>query len=76
MNLEERFSSSKPRKGDRGTAEMLGGEVIGFTVSSVEGNLCYAVYDGLKQRGAEPFIWRFKDGLNTLHSWPSKSEAE
>jgi hypothetical protein len=19
-----------------------------------------------------PFIWRFKDGLNTLHSWPGK----
>lgn len=63
--MSEPFADSKPRKGEHITYE---GRVAGV-VHSVEGNLCWTSYDG---RDPAPFIWRFKDGLNALHSWPSK----
>lgn len=64
---------SAPRKGTRGNYQSPDG-VIGFTVSSVEGNVCYAKYDAPDLTG--PFIWRFGDGsLNDLHDWPGKFEA-
>lgn len=54
-----------PRIGDPITYE---GNVVG-TVTKVEGNLCWRTYpDGERL----PFIWRFHDGLNALHSWPGK----
>lgn len=59
-----------PRVGTRGTYQSMHGNVVGFTVKSIEGNLCYADYDN-GTRG--PFIWRFSDGLNALHDWPGKS---
>ena len=47
------------------------GEIVG-TVTRVEGNLCWRSYpDG----ESLPFIWRFKDGLNTLHDWPGKEST-
>ena len=64
-----------PRKGTRGAYQSLSGEGVGFSVSSVEGNLCYAVYDTAPDEKPAPFIWRFDDGLNSLHDWPGKGEA-
>jgi hypothetical protein len=66
---------SAPRKGDRGTSKLLDGQTTGFTVSSVEGNLCFAVYDHQPGEKAQPFIWRFTDGLNTDHDWPGKAHG-
>jgi len=45
---------------------------VNFTVVSVEKNLCYAKYDHPSLPDVEPFIWRFKDGLNNLHFWDGK----
>lgn len=66
----------KPAAGHRGIYEHSGRRK-GFTIKRVEGNLCWAVYDGTDS--AEPFIWRFKDHgnppqytLNDLHHWPGK----
>ena len=69
------YEDSKPHKGDRGSCIMLNGETVGFTVSSVEDNLCYAIYDNSPDEKAGPFIWRFKDGLNIFHTWPSKADS-
>lgn len=66
------YAESKPRNGDRGSCIMLNGETVGFVVSSIDGNLCFANYDNGE---SGPFIWRFNDGLNIFHSWPSKVRA-
>lgn len=71
MSIETRpdLAAFKPRVGD--TIAYLG-EPVG-TVTSVEGNLCWRTYpDGERL----PFIWRFRDGLNMLHSWPGKDESK
>ena len=54
----------------RGSSEVDPAIVDRFTVLRVEGNLCWAKYDGY----AEPssFIWQFRDGPNKLHEWPGK----
>jgi hypothetical protein len=63
-----------PRKGQRGIYRSPAEGEIGFTVVSVEGNLCWANYDN-EQGNSQPFIWLFHDGLNTLHAWPGKGTA-
>lgn len=60
---------SAPRSGDTITYTKPSGPAILAKAIRVEGNLCWTDYgDGEPQ----PFIWRFKDGLNTMHSWPGK----
>lgn len=61
------LSSSKPRAGERVTYS--GKEIA--TVVHVEGNICWSKYDNTGE--TMPFIWKFKDGLNALAWWPSKS---
>lgn len=58
MNYDEQ----KPCKDDPVTYR---GEPAG-AVTRVEGNLCWTT------TADAPFIWRFKDGLNELHDWPTK----
>jgi len=64
-----------PKKGTRGTYQSMHGGIVGFVVSSVDGNLCYAVYATAPDAKPAPFIWRFRDGLNDLHDWPGKPVA-
>jgi hypothetical protein len=56
----------KPRVGDRidwpASRESSGSGVV----TSVEGNLCWVLEDGREK--AQPFIWQFRDGLNTYHT--------
>jgi hypothetical protein len=66
------YADSKPHKGERGSCVMPNGDIVGFVVSSIEGNLCFANYDN---GDSGPFIWRFNDGLNIFHTWPSKARA-
>jgi hypothetical protein len=40
------------------------------TAIRIEGNLCWADYGN---GDISPFIWRFQDGLNTVHDWPGKA---
>jgi hypothetical protein len=63
-----------PTKGQRGiyTHHKLG--EIKFVVHSIDGNLCWAEYDNDKGN-VQPFIWRFKDGYNTMHRFIGKVEA-
>lgn len=68
MRPSETFKDSRPRKGDLVTYR---GQVAG-KVLSVEGELCWVDYPN----GANPFIWCFKDGLNNLHEWPTKTAKE
>lgn len=56
----------KPRKGSRITYK---GREVG-TVDHLDGNLCWVNYDDGTRN---PFIWRFRDGLNAMHDWPGKS---
>lgn len=69
MSLKELLATThKPSVGDEITYR---GAVVG-RVTSVSGNLCWRSYpDG----ESLPFIWRFHDGLNNLHSWPGKDET-
>lgn len=55
-----------PRKGQRITYK---GREVG-TVDHLDGNLCWVRYD---DGTTNPFIWRFRDGLNALHDWPGKA---
>lgn len=67
MEAHEIWRSHRPRTGDTIT---YNGVVTGV-VSRVEGNLCWTAYaDGRK---SAPFIWCFKNELNTMHDWPTKS---
>jgi hypothetical protein len=59
-----------PRKGSIGTYDS-GTKQDQFTVVSVEGNLCWAIYAS-DPATTLPFIWRFKDGLNIFHHWDGK----
>lgn len=65
------FSDSRPRVGQMITYRGERGTVRG-EVASVDGNLCWVRYEG---KDAQPFIWRFRDGLNTLHDWPTKARS-
>lgn len=62
----EEIASPAPRKDQTITYR---GTAVG-TVARVEENLCW-VRDATGV--TEPFIWRFKDGLNALHEWPGKA---
>jgi hypothetical protein len=71
MAPHEVHAESKPRKGDAVTYR---GKHAGHVVR-VEGNLCWVEWVEEHQWRGErtmPFIWCFKDGLNTLHDWPGK----
>lgn len=61
--------SCAPRKGDRIT---YSGSDYGL-VTHVDGNLCWSLHPGDEK--AQPFIWRFRDGLNSLHDWPGKDKT-
>ena len=61
-----------PRSGAKGIYREPGRPDLPFRVVRVEGDLCYARYGDDEE--AQPFIWRFKDGFNKLHSWPGKPE--
>lgn len=66
MNASEKFKAYRPRVGAPITYR---GAPVGH-VTRVEGSLCWRSYpDG----ESLPFIWCFKDGLNTLHDWPGKA---
>lgn len=64
---------NKPRVGSIGTYRSPFDGLQTFVVVRVDGNLCYARYGDDKD--AQPFIWRHKDGLNSLHDWPGKNDA-
>lgn len=59
-----------PRSGDTITYTRLDGTTCTARAVRVEGNLCWTDYGN---GDVEPFIWRFHDGLNTLHDWPGKA---
>jgi hypothetical protein len=61
-------TDNRPRKGDTVSYK---GEKFGI-VSSVEREICWVDYPS----GTDCFIWKFKDGLNTLHDWPTKHIKE
>jgi|SRR5581483_5870385 len=67
------FASSRPRKGQTVTYTNRPGEIWSGCVEKVEGDLCHVKYPG---RPTSSFIWRFKDGLNTLYDWPTKAGAQ
>jgi hypothetical protein len=67
------FASSRPRKGQTVTYANRPGDIRSGCVEKVKGDLCHVKYPG---RPASLFIWRSKDGLNTLHDWPTKAGGE
>jgi hypothetical protein len=69
-SLRSDFVESRPRAGDK---IHYCGKEAGVCVR-VEGNLCWTQYHD-SENGINPFIWRFKDGLNTMHDWPNKHKA-
>jgi hypothetical protein len=71
--LTEPSAARAPRVGSRGSYQFSPDSIIGFTVTEIEGNLCYCDYDNGRKG---PFIWRFKDGLNNLHDWPGKPKND
>lgn len=63
----EKFAKHRPRVGHFAIYNKCPTERR--KIIRVEGNLCWYQYpDG----EVLPFIWCFKDGLNTMHSWPTK----
>ena len=67
------FASSRPRKGHPVTYQCKPGVTWSGCVEKVEGDICHVKYPDLP---GSCFIWRFKDGLNTLHDWPTKAGAQ
>ncbi len=66
MTPDQQFKHRKPLVGD---IIHYRGEAVGH-VTRVEGALCWRSYpDG----ESLPFIWCFRDGLNTMHNWPAKA---
>lgn len=61
---EQSFSTQRPISGDPVTYAGKQGTVV-----KVEGDLCWVRYSNQEP---QPFIWRFKEGLNTQHQWPTK----
>lgn len=55
--------TTQPRKGQRIAWRMDGKLLHHGTVRSVDGGLCWMDFD---DGTVNPFIWRFKDGLNQL----------
>lgn len=56
--------TEQPRKGQRiGWFDERGNVKHAGTVLRCEGNLCWLAFDS---GVSDPFIWRFKDGLNTM----------
>jgi hypothetical protein len=68
MNYDE----CRPQSGQSIVYQSLSGKLLKGVVVRVEADLCWTKYEGSEK--IEPFIWRFKDGLNTLHDWPTKGE--
>lgn len=66
MNPIEKFSASKPRKGQ---VIHFAGNPVGV-VTLVEGPYCW--YETRPLGRSDVFIWCVNDGLNKLHSWPTK----
>ena len=67
MQPFEKYAANRPKVGDPVSYR---GEPAG-TVQRVEGNLCWVNYTS----GTDPFIWAFKDGLNSLHDWLTKHKV-
>lgn len=65
----EKFAGQAPRAGQDITYR---GKLHGKAIR-VEGNLCWMNFNDGSE--AAPFIWRFKDGLNNLHDWPTKDKS-
>lgn len=66
-----KFHDSRPRIGDEVTYM---GKPHG-RVKYVEDSLCWVRYydePANPDHRCMPFIWCFKDGLNALHTWPTK----
>ena len=62
----EIYAARRPRVG---TDIYYRGELVG-TAIRVEGALCWRSCPGGESL---PFIWCFRDGLNTLHNWEGKA---
>lgn len=68
---KEKYKLNRPRVGDPVTYR---GKITGM-VARVEGALCWNKYNDNHECAGEtlPFIWCFREGLNTLHDWPTKA---
>ena len=66
LQPHETFATSRPRKGDPVSYR---GEAVGKVHRVEEGLLYVEKPDG---EISLQCIWCFRDGLNSLHSWPSK----
>lgn len=75
-----------PHKGERGCYHPPVGYAYGpgytpiwpetvrwFTVTRTENNICHHQYDGGEE---SHFIWRFTDGPNSFHSWPTRDPLD
>lgn len=67
--------SMAPRKGTKGIYHSHEHGDVEFVVDHVDGGLCFARYAN-DPEVTQSFIWRFKDGLNSLHDWPGKEIRE
>jgi len=61
------YRAARPKAGDTVTYE---GKPAG-TVVRVEDNICHTETEA----GPSLFIWAFRDGLNSLHNWPTRKNG-
>ena len=66
----------KPKRGERGVYHSPINGKTNFTVDRVDGAICHVTYHYPTGDTVSSFIWRFFDGLNQLHHWPSKAPTE
>jgi hypothetical protein len=64
--MSEPYQAHKPLKGATVTAN---GKVVGIVERDDDGICWITQPDGT----SDCFIWRFRNGLNTLHDWPTKT---
>ena len=68
----EELDHCAPRVGDQVIYRSIGGRIKKGTVTAIRGNLCDVDYGEGQSPEDTGFIWRFRDGLNNLHDWPTK----
>lgn len=44
-----------------------------FTVTRTDGNICHVLHDDGRE---DHFIWKFTDGPNNFHAWPTHDPRE
>ncbi len=70
----KQYQKNRPRVGDEITYNSPAYGLFFGTITEVSGAICY--YRVIGESNPTCFIWCFREGLNKLHSWPTKNARD